>query len=146
MDVHGLSKDDINAILDGTSKSMKLEEINEVKVSIVSFQSTKSGVSSSVIVSDCPQYKNETSDFLQAMEHAASVAAENKTCFTGFYVDGVSVESEDVRQIICDFLYCKIDHVGSTDTNHNMKSWRYQIVSGSCAVTIRTCVLDANLL
>ena len=32
VDVHGLSKDYINAILDGTSKSMKLEEINEVKV------------------------------------------------------------------------------------------------------------------
>ena len=27
-----------------------------------------------------------------------------------------------------------------------MKSWRYQIVGGSCAVTIGTCVLDANIL
>ena len=79
IDVHGLSKYDINAILNGTSKSMKVEGGNEVKVSIMSFQYTKSGMSSSVIVATCPQSNNETSDFVQAMEHAASVAAENKT-------------------------------------------------------------------
>ena len=146
MDIYGLSKDDINSSIEGTSKSMKLEEANEVKVSIMPFQSTKPGVSSSVIVDACPKSNNETSEFLQAMEHAASVEAENKTYFTGFAVDGVSVESEDVRQSICDFLSFNIDHVGSTDTNHNMKSGRYQIVGVSCAVTIGTCVLDANIL
>ena len=44
VDVHGLSKDDINAVIDGTSKSMKLEEANELKVSSISFQSIKLGV------------------------------------------------------------------------------------------------------
>ena len=58
MDFYVLSKDDINAIIGGTSKSMKLEEANEVKVSIMSFQSTKSGMSSSVIVAARPQSNN----------------------------------------------------------------------------------------
>ena len=58
VDVHGISKGDINAIHDGNSKSMKLEEANEVKVSIMSFQSTKSGMSSSVIVAARPQSNN----------------------------------------------------------------------------------------
>jgi hypothetical protein len=144
--VNDLSEDDIAAILNGTSKSISIEDATEVKVAIMSLQTTRGGVSPSVIVAARPQSNNESSDFIQAMEHAASCAAENKTCFTGFAVDGVSVESEDVRRSICDFLSCKIDHVGSTDTNHNMKSWRYQIVGGSCAVTIGTCVLDADLL
>jgi hypothetical protein len=79
----------------------------------MSFQTTKGGVSPSVIVAARHQSNNESSDFIQAMELEASCALENKTCFTGFAVDGVSVESEDVRRSICDFLCCKINHVGS---------------------------------
>ena len=48
-DVDGISNGDINAIIDVTSKSMKLEEENEVKVTIMSFQFTNPGVSPSVI-------------------------------------------------------------------------------------------------
>ena len=81
------------------------------------------GVSPSVIVTAHPQSSNETSDFVQAVEHVASVAAWNRTCFIGFVVDGVSVESEDMRQSICNFISCKIDHVQSTDKKHNINSW-----------------------
>ena len=35
VDVYGLYNDDINATLNGSSKSMKLEEANEVKVSVM---------------------------------------------------------------------------------------------------------------
>eukprot|EP00978_Attheya_sp_CCMP212_P004720 scaffold10357_cov66-Attheya_sp.AAC.6 len=119
VDVTGLLNDDINVILDGTSKSIKLEEANEVKVAIVSFQSTKPGVSPSVIVAAHPQSNNETSDFVQAIWSMQHQWRQR----TGL-----------------------IDHVGSTDTNHNMKSWRNQIIGGSCAVTIGTCVIDTDLL
>ena len=36
--------------------------------------------------------------------------------------------------------------LGCTDTNHNMKSMQYQLVGGSCAVTIGRCVVDADCL
>ena len=41
-------------------------------------------MSSSVIFAARPQSNNETSDFIQDMEHAESVAVEKKTFFTGF--------------------------------------------------------------
>ena len=94
MNVEELSNDDIATILNGTSKSIKIEDATEVKVVISSFQTTKGGVSPSVIVAACPQSKNQSSEFIQAMDHAAACSAENKNCFTGFAVDGVSVESE----------------------------------------------------
>eukprot|EP00957_Ditylum_brightwellii_P178697 13611206-Ditylum_brightwellii.AAC.2 len=146
VNVESLPNHDIAVILNGTSKSIKIEEATEIKVTIMSFQTTKGGTSRSVIVAACPQSNNESSNFIHAMEHTASCAAENKTCFTGFAVDGLSVESDDVCYSNCDFLYCKINHVGSTDINHNMKSWQYQIVGGSCGVTIGTCVVDAEIL
>ena len=51
----------LTKILDVASKSMKLEDSNEVKVSVISFKSTKLGVSPSGIVSARPQSNNETS-------------------------------------------------------------------------------------
>ena len=80
-------------------------------------------MSPSVIVSACLKFKNETREFVNDMDHLASVAAGKRTGFTGFAVNVVSVESEDVLQIILCFIYFNIDNAGSTDTNHNMKSW-----------------------
>ena len=103
-------------------------------------------MSTSVIVSARTKSKNKTSKFLQAVEHEESVAGGNRTFFIGSVFDGVSVKSEYVKWIIFDFVYCKIDHVGLTDTNHNMKYWKYQIIGGSCGIKIGTCFIDANIL
>ena len=146
VDVDGLSNYDINATLYVNLKSMKLEEANEVKVEIMPFQSMNPGLSPIIIVAGHPQYSNETSAYVWDMYHAASIMVGNSTCFTGFAVNGVSVDIEDVCRSICEFLSCKTDNVGSTDTNHNMKSWQYHIVGGYCAITIGTCVIDANIL
>ena len=80
------------------------------------------------------------------MEYASLVAEENRIFFTEFFIYGVSVESEDVRWSIYNFLSFGIYRVGSTGTNHNMKSWWYQIFGGYFSVTIGTYVIDANIL
>jgi len=156
VNIAGMDSDDVKSILNGTSKSTKIDLATEVKVAVMSFQSTEKGVAPSIVVAARPQSNNETSNFVQAMELAASKAAKELAAsepagatnyrFAGFAVDGVSVEGEDVRRSICDFLSSKCNHVGYTDTNHNMKSWRYQIVGGSCVVTIGKYVVDADLL
>ena len=149
IDISNLSKDNVDAILQGTFGSTEICEATEIKVAIMSFQSTAPGMPPSIVVAARPQSNNECSDFVQGMEQAAittATSAMRKCSFAGFTVDGVSSESNDVRRSICDFLSCKIDHVGSTDTNHNQKSMRYQYIGGSGTVCIGVCVVDSDLL
>ena len=83
------------------------------------------------------------------MEESAVVASRSgRGRFANYTVDGVSCESRHVMRTICEFLSCQINHLGSTDPNHNMKSWRYQIVAGGGTVgrSIGRYVLDADLL
>ena len=70
----------------------------------------------------------------------------NKSSYTNSYVYGVNYESEDVRRIILDFLSVLLVFLGCNDTNHKIKSIRYQLISGSCAFAIGRCVVDADVL
>ena len=101
----------------------------------MSFQDSPSGVSPTEIVASRPQSNNDSNDFIKAMEMAASSAASSSasgaTSFVNYAVDGVSVEQKSVWHTECDFLSCRSNHLGSTDNNHNIKSWRYQIIGGS---------------
>ena len=63
-----------------------------------------------------------------------------------FVVAGVSVESNDVQIAIFDFLSGKVSYTGTTDPNHNAKSWRYQLIGGSKLCYIGRYVLDAAML
>ena len=83
---------------------------------------------------------------MQKLNAAAVEAVYNKSSYTNLCVDGVSYESDYVRRSICNFLSGVTGFLGCTDTNHNMKSMRYQLVGGSCAVTIGRCVVDAEIL
>ena len=50
--------------------------------------------------------------------------------------------------MICTFLSCLANNTGTTDTNHNAKSWRYQIIAGGGTVgaTIGRYMVYAYLL
>lgn len=72
IDVHNISKTEIKDILNGTSKSFQVKEATEVKVAIMLFQWLPPGMSPSVVVAARPQTTNESSDFVQAMEVAAT--------------------------------------------------------------------------
>ena len=101
----------------------------------MSFQGTPPGVSPMEIVAARPQSNNESNDFIKDMELAALSAARSSgagaMCFVNFAVDGVSVESRHVWHALCEYLSLKSNHLGSTDNNHNIKSWRLQIIGGS---------------
>ena len=46
-------------------------------------------------------------------------------------MDGVSCESKHVWHSVCEYLPKKSNRTGSTDNNHNIKSWRGQIIMGT---------------
>ena len=151
--IDGMSKEEVTAILDG--KSMEygdIEKCTEIKVAVMSFQSSPDGVAIYEIVAARPQSNNESNDFVKDMEAAASSAmisaGVHGSSFLNFAVDGVSCESRHVCLSLCDFLSCKSNHTGSTDPNHNCKSWRYQVVALGDLVgcTIGRFVLDIGLL
>ena len=58
----------------------------------------------------------------------------------------MSVESHDIKISICDFLSGIIDYVGATNTNHNIKSWRYQILGGFNVLRVGEHVIDQHIL
>ena len=66
--------------------------------------------------------------------------------FLNFSVDGVSVESNHVRQSIFDFFKNRIEYLGTTDTNHNAKSTAYQVIGGSNICFVGKVPIDADLL
>ena len=82
---------------------------------------------------------------MQKLNSAAVEAGYKKSCYKNFCVDGVISESDDVCRNICNFLSGVTGFLGCTDTNRNIKSTRYQLASGSCAVTIGLCVVDADI-
>lgn len=87
------------------------------------------------IVAARPQSNNESNNFIKDMELAASEAAcssgAGALSFANYSVDGVSCESVHLWFTSCEFMSCKSNHLGSTDNNHNIKSWRLQIIGGS---------------
>ena len=98
----------------------------------MSFQDTPSGVPTIEVVAGRPQSNNESKNFINDMESAASSeSVKARGRFANFTVDGVSCESDHVCITICKFLSLECNHMESTDLNHNGKPWRYQnIASG----------------
>lgn len=132
--------------IEDLSKASKLD--SEAKMGILMIQNLVAGMSPSAAIACRPQTNNETSCFTKLVECAAKAAAKNTpgARFLNWAVDGVSLKSGDVGRAICDFLSGIANHLGSTDVNHNVKSWRYQIIGGLCIPQIGTNVVDADLL
>ena len=61
-------------------------------------------------------------------------------------MDGVSIESNHVRQSPCDFFSDKCTYIGTTDSNHNAKSTVYQVIGGSNLSYIGRVPIGADLL
>jgi len=140
------TQDQVKLILDGKDPAIgKVTAASEVKVAIMSFQHSPPGISPTEVIAARPQGNNESNDFIKMMEVAAvSVSRTGRGRFVNFSVDGVSVESWHVWSALCEFLSCKANHTGTTDPNHNMKSWRHQLTAGGGCVgkTIGMYVID----
>jgi hypothetical protein len=151
IDIKGKSKEQVTKVLDGTDDIMcKIAEATEIKVALLTFQSSPPGVPISELVAARPQSNNESNDFIKEieLEASASVSRHKQARFSNISVDGVSCESKHVWRMICTFLSCLANHTGATDTNHNQKSWRYQIIAGGGTVgaTVGKYMVDAFLL
>ena len=150
--IGGISKEAVEEILDGKSIHGDIPKASEVKVAIIIFQNARLGVAKFEAIAARPQSNNESNDFITSIEDAVSSAllssGAHPSSFINFAVDGVSCEAYYVQTRICLFLSCKSNHTGTTDPNHNCKSWRYQVVAagGSVGCTIGKYVLDVGLL
>ena len=91
-----------------------------------------------------PQGTNNSSEFIKAI--CLAVSACSFLVFLNFSVDGVSVESKDVRRTICEFFSGKVSYLALVDPNHIYKAVQYQIFGGSPLTTIGDWVLDSSLL
>ena len=113
-------------ILDGKDDVMcKITQALEIKVALLTFQSSLSGVSISKLVAARHQSNNESNDFIKEieLEASASMSRNKQARFSNIAVDGVSCESNHVWRMVCTFLLYKANHTGTTDMNHNGKSW-----------------------
>ena len=92
--VDGLAKSDAVAIMDGKSKTYgQVDEATEVKVAVMSFQCTPRGTPVMEVVAARPQTNNESNDFIEEMEQAATnICNQTGSRFVNFAVDSVSCE------------------------------------------------------
>ena len=63
-DISKLPKDGVKNVIGGTSELVNINKATEVKVVVIYFQSTASGVPPSVIIAAHQQGTNKTSDFV----------------------------------------------------------------------------------
>ena len=132
--------------------AMKVYTATEIKVCTMTFQSSEPGLPPTEVINARPQPNNESNDFIIDMEFnfskAMTSANVNPSSFLNYVVDGVSCESNHFCKSICDFLSYKNNHLGSTDTNHNMKSWRHKIIGGGgdLDISIEKLMIDIDLL
>ena len=77
----------------GLKEYGKVSIASKVKVTVMSFQDTTSGVPTMVVFAGQPQSNNEPKNFIKDMEFVASAASiKAGGRFANFTVDGVSCE------------------------------------------------------
>lgn len=99
-EVMAITKDETTYVNENKEKVRidKMPNADEVKACIMVLQKSPEGSSPVVLVSALPQSNNESNQFIVDMESCAAKAMEkagiSSLSFTGFAVDGVSVESK----------------------------------------------------
>ena len=147
-----LGKDCIRKILDNkydeNDKKDPIELATEIKIAVISFQNLPKHLSPMAIVAARPQGNNETSSFTKDVCEAARLVERDLDYvrFTNFATDGVSVETLDILQTLCEFLDGKINHCAAVNNKHNVKNDRYQFIGGSNAAVMGNYYIDTNLL
>jgi hypothetical protein len=137
---------------DKGNKEMKFAA--EIKNGTLSFQTMrKPGLNPYLQLMARPQTKNEPSsfndDFSAALKKAESLLREEgwNVSFIGTANDGVSCDSQFVNRSLLNFLRGRQSHSSHTDTNHNVKNSRYQLViGGNTPSIIGPYVVDPGLL
>ena len=125
----------------------------ETKLATVTYQSTKDGATPYLQLMAQAQTKNENSNFNYDVAEAMTIAEKKlredgyKFSFLSCANDGVSCDASFVVNVLVDFLNGKRSYSAHTDTNHNVKSSRYQLaIGGNNVKTIGKYMIDAGLL
>ena len=143
-----MSADDIKAVLDQKPGcDNPVTKATEIKCCFMVFQRCPKGVSPVSCIVARPQSNNECSSLTKDVCRIASSVGEKivGASFVNFAVDGVSLESDDVRTTICDFLSGIVDYLGSVDNKHNAKNGRTPLI-GNSALNIGELSVDSDLL
>jgi hypothetical protein len=144
-----LTADSLKRKIEDASK--RFPAADEIKIAVVSAQTCRQGVCPFAVIVGRPQTNNEKSDFNDRIFEWATDFANgqhNNATFLSVAVDGLGTESVFVRKTITNFLDGDCDSSALVDSNHNMKSFRYQFIGGPAkhAVCLGCCVMDAGLL
>lgn len=98
-----------------------------------------------MVIAARPETKNLVSDFASAIVNVA--AASTKGTLVSASFDGL--DAPEVRTMMRDFLEGNSSIVGTTDANHNIKNFRYQLIGapgGGGVTTIGDYAIDTGLL
>jgi hypothetical protein len=120
----------------------------EIKIVVVSFQDTPTGMCPYFTLAGLPQTVNKNNDFgkqvleacLDAADRVENVAVLNQT------TDGVSCEVQWNLEAMLAYLNGSINHILLPDPNHNIKNLRYLLLGGSSAACIGSYVFNLALL
>ena len=125
-----------------------IELASKIKIVALVFQNLLKHMSLIAIVSARPQGNNETSAFAKDMCEAASLIEKDldKVRFTNFATNGLSVETCNVLQTLCQFMNRKTNYCAAVDNKHNIKNDRCQLIGRSNVATIGNYYVDTNLL
>ena len=118
-----------------------IKKAEEIKVAVVSFQNVRNN-SPFLIIASRPQTTNENSPFNEdtanILEECAKQGSTHnrKVQYLGNANDGVSCDKEFVVNKLKAFLSGIVNHVATTDINHNGKNARGQLIGFNSIVTL----------
>ena len=147
-DVANLSKEQLVSFLQDCLDGKNGILAGEVKIAIVNFQDTPTGMSPSVILAGLNQTINHSNNWgAQVLAACVSAAAsDHNAVVLNESTDGVSCETKWNYTQIIKYLGGETNVLSFPDTNHNVKNLRYQLIGGSSAASIGRYTFDPWLL
>lgn len=147
-DISGLNKDELKIFLKDCKDGKKGEQAAECKMAVVSFQKVPPGMSPYLMLAGLPQTVNDSNDWGKGVMATAAESAKNagNAVVLNHSTDGVSCEVQWNFDTLKLFLQGKSNQLPLTDTNHNAKNLRYQLMGGSSVATIGKFAVDPCLL
>ena len=123
----------------------KQELADETKVAILTTQDAASGISVMKIISARPQTTNQKCDEYNQL--LVDTVMEDENCILGsICFDGLSAESDFIRNGLISFMVGKTDVTYGTDMNHLAKSIRSAVVLGTNVLKAGHALVDTGLL
>ena len=144
IDVKNKEQNEILNIL----KDKNIPRAEELKVAVITFQRVPSGVCPFYVLGARCQSVNESNNFNESMVEICEQYQQEKNQgeLISCAADGVSVDGEFLRKTLFNFLDGKTNISGVVDSNHNTKSFRYQLIGGSCVMIMGNHIIDPELL